>query len=810
MENMGEKFIGEKYNDLNASTEVERAVETSKEKVPEKKAARIEAYFKRLEKIAEGKNDKKDKRGLRLLNHKITKQFTIDVTDQQNLTEMAKSQFELEKKIAIEQGRSGDLEWKKIDINNLETLAKYKDEIIKKQIIQKESLEEWFKYLEVNETHYPMWFRYYILRSIKDMGQFDRDTKSYSNRTEKTTVAFPEMNPEALGFAYRSLQEELYMENMEPSSDELEQLEKIKSLPAETDEELRKKVPKERLEEAKIAALKKYRAEKRNEFLEQRRSSAFTIYVQDIIFDEDRRFELRKELKEKMKSKDFSQLYAFAQVETTGRLDRSTTEGIWVKYNKGSNPKLLENSLKKKGTGWCTATGAAPDQLAHGDFYVYYTLNSETGKPTEPRIAIRMENDRIGEVRGVNRRQEIEPQMLEIAKEKYMLFKGAEKYEKAERDMQQLTEMYNRSFIEDKKTKEKTFADIPFSEAELEFLYERKRPIESFGWIKDPRIREIKEKRDKRTDYARMLGVERDQLTFESNDITEKTIVHFGDLTRKDYKILHERKGPLVIEGDVKLSNFPLLNKIGGLITFNGDADFRECKSLTELGPGLVFNGKTDFEGCISLKNIPPSIVFNGDTSFKECTKLEKINSGGMFEKDVSFRSDRSIKYIPDYVYFNGKADFRGCTSLLEISQKTIFNKAVDFTDCVLLQKLPSNMKFSGDANFEGCAFLSDIPQNTVFHGRALFFDCTSLHTISEGVVFGNEAVFDGCENLIQIFPDVKFNGDASFTGCSKLLSIPANMVFQGNFYLRNANAAHRIMIRKIRDEGRIKGKLFG
>lgn len=53
--------------------------------------------------------------------------------------------------------------------------------------------------------------------------------------------------------------------------------------------------------------------------------------------------------------------------------DRSRIEGEWRKYDQGSVPAILERDLQGKGTGWCTATGRAPQQLKDGDFHVYYT-----------------------------------------------------------------------------------------------------------------------------------------------------------------------------------------------------------------------------------------------------------------------------------------------------------------------------------------------------------------------------------------------------------------------------------------------------
>jgi hypothetical protein len=80
---------------------------------------------------------------------------------------------------------------------------------------------------------------------------------------------------------------------------------------------------------------------------------------------------------------------------------REEIKGQWVKYEQGDNEaaEKLFHSLEGKGTGWCTAgKSTAETQIESGDFYVYYTNDSQ-GEPTQPRLAIRMDGDnRIGEV----------------------------------------------------------------------------------------------------------------------------------------------------------------------------------------------------------------------------------------------------------------------------------------------------------------------------------------------------------------------------------------------------------------------------
>ena len=98
----------------------------------------------------------------------------------------------------------------------------------------------------------------------------------------------------------------------------------------------------------------------------------------------------------------------------------STKEGEWLKFEGGpsvSNEVRVENANKLsqivQNTYWCTKTNAK-GQLDGGDFYVYATKNSEG--EYESRVAVRMEGDKVGEVRGnASSNQDLEPDMMPVA-----------------------------------------------------------------------------------------------------------------------------------------------------------------------------------------------------------------------------------------------------------------------------------------------------------------------------------------------------------------------------------------------------------
>lgn len=187
---------------------------------------------------------------------------------------------------------------------------------------------------------------------------------------------------------------------------------------------------------------------------------------------------------------NFSKLYAWAiKKRTTHLVDLSETTGRWVKYNQGSEPEELVNSLKCKNTGWCTeGSSSAKSQLQGGDFYVYFS-NDLYGSPTQPRIAIRMNGDSIEEVRGIARDQNIDE---EIAKTNILERKlgefGSEgaRYKKRTEDMKRLTAI-----------EKKVEAGEGLSLEELRFLYEMDENIQGFGYDghghkRDPRVGKIR------------------------------------------------------------------------------------------------------------------------------------------------------------------------------------------------------------------------------------------------------------------------------------------------------------------------------
>lgn len=232
-----------------------------------------------------------------------------------------------------------------------------------------------------------------------------------------------------------------------------------------------------------------------------------------------------------LQGENFAKLYAWAiEKVTPAEKDLLTViDGKWVKYNQGSDHIPLVESLQGHGTGWCTAgESTAKIQLQGGDFYVYYSFD-QSGKPTIPRVAIRMQGDQIGEVRGIASEQNLDPYIGNIVQEKLKEFPDGAAYEKKSQDMNLLTDIEN-----------KTKKGQSLAKDELTFLYEINSSIEGFGYQRDPRIVELRQGRNLEEDMLVIFECTRDEIAHASSQINENTKAYVGQLEPGTFQKLPE------------------------------------------------------------------------------------------------------------------------------------------------------------------------------------------------------------------------------------------------------------------------------
>ena len=313
----------------------------------------------------------------------------------------------------------------------------------------------------------------------------------------------------------------------------------------------------------------------------------------------------------------FKKLYIYYLINLDSKImNNDETEGIWIKYDMGSDYMPLWESLQGKNTGWCTAgKETAKNQLMCGDFYVYYTKD-ENGEYKNPRIAIRMDGtNKIAEVRGISKNQNLESNMELIIDKKLEEFPDKDKYKKKVHDMKRLT-----------LTEEKQKNNQELTLDDLKFLYEVDSRIEGFGYQKDPRIKEIISKRDKRKDIFFAYGVNEDEVAFSKEEWEEnkdRIKVYYGNLDLSNLTSAEGLKLPETINGYLNLSG---LTSAEGLELPNTIGEDLYLNSLTS-AEGLVLpntiNGNLYLHSLTSAEGLVLPNIINGDLYLSSLTSAE-------------------------------------------------------------------------------------------------------------------------------------------------------------------------------------------
>ena len=323
-----------------------------------------------------------------------------------------------------------------------------------------------------------------------------------------------------------------------------------------------------------------------------------------------------EEIKSALGSGNFKILYEYVikQSMLKDKLQSNTISGKWVKYEQGSDYNILRDSLQGYYTGWCTAAGEnfAKSQLANGDFYVYYSFDNN-GEAKIPRIAIRMDGkNKIGEIRGIADRQNMEPEMMPILEEKLKEFPDRDKYLKKEHDMKLLT-------LIDKKVNN----NIELTLSELKFLYEINSKIEGFGYERDPRIDEIKNKRNIKQDYALIFDVKGEEVALSQEEWKQNpnkfkildSDLYLRHLVKPNGLVLpHHISGSLFLDGLYNAERLILPKSIGNTLSLEGLSTVEGVVLPQKIG-NLDLSGIISPKGLILPRHIDGSLYLDNLTS---------------------------------------------------------------------------------------------------------------------------------------------------------------------------------------------------
>ena len=459
----GEDFLKNKFANLHTSPEVKSSVRRNEKRenavASQKPIERIRVYLDRFEEILERSDPKERERGVEAFKKIL---FDGNVIKESAIPNRV---YELEQEVAFNLGHG-----------TIEITDEYKQnknrEIIKGQ---KDSLSSWVEYLSSTNALYPMWAKYWVLKSVLEVGKYNKGKRAFDKRGKDSVAPFPPINIGALAKSVAIIQDKIKGQKIENFSN-LE------------DDEFKKVLDKEDFAKYYALAL-----ESLPEFSE---AGLENIQGEWVVY---------KQVPYQTSSEEYPEQYP-------------------------SQVQKLFGSLQGYPLEWCTAQNidTAYSQLKAGDFHVYYSENS-TGQNKIPRVAIRMEGEKIAEVRGIEPKQEMDRFIMPVVEEKMGSFgQEGEKYKKKGEDMKRLTEIYNKSFgHKDPKTGEREFLSPKYSAEELEFIYQLNNPIDGFGYFYEnrnnpyeveDRLKEIIGSREKlfRSDVKTIFKTEIDEETYPS------------------------------------------------------------------------------------------------------------------------------------------------------------------------------------------------------------------------------------------------------------------------------------------------------
>ena len=436
-----------------------------------------------------------------------------------------------------------------------------------------------------------------------------------------------------------------------------------------------------------------------------------------------------KKLNELINNGSFSKLYSYAvlKLDFVKNDGFKSNDGIWKKYNKGSNPEILFNDINGKGTGWCTAGGikTARAHINGGDFHVYYTKDRE-GNYTKPRIAIRMKDNQIAEIRGISENQNIETNMEKVVDKKLEEFPDGDEYKKKVKDMEMLTYIY---------TKHENKGEL--TKTDLRFLYEIDDKITGFGYARDPRIEELLQERNVRKDLTLVLDCKEKNISLtEEEALSGNIIYHYGSLWLNNLtnaeglkfpdkiggdlylRSLTSAKGlelPDEIEGDLNLSSLisaeglKLPDKIGGYLDLNYLTSVEGLKLPNEIGGYLDLSNLTSAEGLKLPDEIRDDLNLSGLTSAEGLKLPDKVGGVLYLSSLISAEGLKLPNEIGGSLWLEGLTSAKGLELPDEIEGDLNLSSLISAEGLKLPDKVGGVLYLNSLTNAEGLKLPNEI-----------------------------------------------------------------------------------------------------
>lgn len=184
------QLLKQKY-DLHKAPEVTAAARRTEartgERVPQNPLDRIQNYLNRFREIIDREDPQQRERGMEAIKRLLHSKYIIKPD------EIPESYWENQRRIIRERGQEADLEhvdWEELKRQNTEAIV----------ADQTSSMDKWIDYLSSPDAPYPDALKYWTLRSVLSMGEYDKEKKQYPQRSKGTTKPFPDLNREALAY----------------------------------------------------------------------------------------------------------------------------------------------------------------------------------------------------------------------------------------------------------------------------------------------------------------------------------------------------------------------------------------------------------------------------------------------------------------------------------------------------------------------------------------------------------------------------------------------------------------------------------
>ncbi|HKC15048.1 MAG TPA: hypothetical protein VKC89_03765 [Patescibacteria group bacterium] len=194
-------LLKRKY-DLHNSPEVKSAAKRTKaksgEKVSQDPLLLIQNYLDRFKEITDRKDPAEREHGLDAIKRLLHGKFVIKPN------EIPEGYFENQRRLARELGHG-----------NIEITIEARDQLTEVIIAdQRSSLDKWIDYLSSSDAPYSSGLKYFTLRSILSMGEYDKEKKQFNQRSKGTVKPFPDLNREALAYVLDAIDKKYKGQNI--------------------------------------------------------------------------------------------------------------------------------------------------------------------------------------------------------------------------------------------------------------------------------------------------------------------------------------------------------------------------------------------------------------------------------------------------------------------------------------------------------------------------------------------------------------------------------------------------------------------